>query len=120
MLIKCGEKLCLLKITSDRTQLKQHHISSYVAVFSSAAACIARPKSSHVYLPKPLHTSLHPVKILHLQPPLNSLTTIWVQKSSGGNKKLSGGNGKLPLRRFPTVGIVRNFRRGQTQLPPQT
>ena len=38
---------------------------------------------------------------------LNSLTSIWVWKSSAGNKTLLGGNEKLPLCRFPTVGIVR-------------
>jgi len=37
---------------------------------------------------------------------VNSLTNILVRKSLGGNKKLSGGNEKLPLRRFPTVEIV--------------
>ncbi len=51
---------------------------------------------------------------------LNSLTPIWVRKSSGGNKKLSGGSEKLPLRRFPMVGIVRKVPSTQTQLPPQT
>ena len=50
----------------------------------------------------------------------NSLTPILVRKSSGGNKKLSGGNEKLLLCRFPTVGIVRKVPSTQTQLPPQT
>jgi hypothetical protein len=34
--------------------------------------------------------------------------------------KGSGGNKKLPPRRFPTVGIVRLIRQTTTQLPPQT
>ena len=38
----------------------------------------------------------------------------------GRYKKLSGGNEKLPLRKFPTVGIVRKVQLTQTQLPPQT
>ena len=51
---------------------------------------------------------------------INSLTTIWVRKSLGGNITLSGGNKKLPLRRFPTVGKVRKVPSTQTQLPPQS
>jgi hypothetical protein len=31
----------------------------------------------------------------------------------------SGGNEKLPPHRFPTVGIVQEFRQTSTQLPPQ-
>ena len=34
--------------------------------------------------------------------------------------KGSGGNKKLPTRRFPTVGIVQEFCQTTTQLPPQT
>ncbi len=62
----------------------------------------------HHYLQHPGHTSF------------NSLTPIWVRKSSGGNKKLLGWNKKLPLCRFSTVGIVRKVPSTQTQLPPQT
>jgi len=41
---------------------------------------------------------------------LNSLTAIRVR----------AGTKKLPPRRFPTVGIVQEFRQTTTQLPPQT
>jgi len=34
--------------------------------------------------------------------------------------KGSGGNKKLPPHRFPTLGIVQEFRQTTTQLPPQT
>ena len=61
---------------------------------------------------------LYQIRLLDLV--FNSLTTIWVGKSSGDNKKLLGRNKKLPLRGFPTVGIVWKVPSTQTQLPPQT
>ena len=79
-----GEKPCLLKKhirpipvqTMVLPRLPNFHCPPATSLHTPPSSlplplAYAHPKSFHVYLPKPLHTRLHRVKILHLQLPLN-------------------------------------------------